>query len=108
MEEVTGAAAATAGVVLMSFKAGLGELTRAGLRPVLLGLAAGALFGPAARLFAADGVPLRSVFKVNVFSRDLQAVPAVGAAPDDAGHGARLALGVERVEVRARRGYLAL
>jgi drug/metabolite transporter (DMT)-like permease len=42
---------ATAGVVLMSFKAGLGELTRAGLRPVLLGLAAGALFGLSATGF---------------------------------------------------------
>jgi drug/metabolite transporter (DMT)-like permease len=39
---------ATAGVILMSFKAGLSDLTRAGLRPVLFGLASGGLFALAA------------------------------------------------------------
>lgn len=39
---------ATAGVVAMSFKQGLAELTRAGLRPILLGVSAGACFGLAA------------------------------------------------------------
>jgi drug/metabolite transporter (DMT)-like permease len=39
---------ATSGVVLMSFKEGLAALTRAGSRPVLLGLLAGAFFGLAA------------------------------------------------------------
>lgn len=41
-------AIATAGVVAISFRQGLSELTRAGLRPVLLGMAAGACFGLAA------------------------------------------------------------
>jgi drug/metabolite transporter (DMT)-like permease len=39
---------ATAGVVAMSFNQGLDELTRAGLRPILLGVMAGACFGLAA------------------------------------------------------------
>ena len=39
---------ATLGVVVMSFKEGLAELTRAGLRPILLGVMAGACFGLAA------------------------------------------------------------
>lgn len=42
---------ATAGVVAMSFKQGLAELTRAGLRPLLLGVLAGACFGLAATGF---------------------------------------------------------
>jgi drug/metabolite transporter (DMT)-like permease len=39
---------ATAGVILMSFKANLSELARGGGRPVLLGVVAGAFFGLAA------------------------------------------------------------
>jgi drug/metabolite transporter (DMT)-like permease len=39
---------ATTGVIVMSFKQGLAELTRAGLRPVVLGILAGACFGLAA------------------------------------------------------------
>lgn len=39
---------ATAGVMVMSFKPGLSELTGAGLRPILLGVLAGACFGLAA------------------------------------------------------------
>jgi drug/metabolite transporter (DMT)-like permease len=42
---------ATAGVILMSLKSGLSELTRAGLRPILLGVVAGAFFGLAATGF---------------------------------------------------------
>jgi drug/metabolite transporter (DMT)-like permease len=44
-------AVATTGVVLMSLKSGLSELTRAGLRPILLGVVAGAFFGLAATGF---------------------------------------------------------
>jgi drug/metabolite transporter (DMT)-like permease len=43
--------AATAGVIVMSLKSGLSELTRAGLRPILLGVVAGAFFGLAATGF---------------------------------------------------------
>jgi drug/metabolite transporter (DMT)-like permease len=39
---------ATAGVILVSFRAGFSELTHAGLRPVAMGLAAGGFFGLAA------------------------------------------------------------
>lgn len=39
---------ATAGVVLLSFKQGLADLTRSGLRPVLLGVVAGSFFALAA------------------------------------------------------------
>ena len=42
---------ATSGVVLMSLKSGLSELTRAGSRPILLGVVAGAFFGLAATGF---------------------------------------------------------
>ena len=42
---------ATTGVILMSLKSGLSELTRAGLRPILLGVVAGAFFGLAATGF---------------------------------------------------------
>jgi len=42
---------ATAGVVAMSFRQGLAELTGAGLRPILLGVLAGAGFGLAAIFF---------------------------------------------------------
>jgi drug/metabolite transporter (DMT)-like permease len=42
---------ATSGVILMSFKSGLSELGRAGLRPILLGVVAGAFFGLAATGF---------------------------------------------------------
>ena len=42
---------ATAGVILMSLKPGLSELIRAGLRPILLGVVAGAFFGLAATGF---------------------------------------------------------
>jgi drug/metabolite transporter (DMT)-like permease len=42
---------ATVGVVAMSFKQGLAELTRAGLRPLVLGVLAGACFGLAATGF---------------------------------------------------------
>jgi drug/metabolite transporter (DMT)-like permease len=42
---------ATAGVILMSLKSGLSELTRAGARPILLGVVAGAFFGLAATGF---------------------------------------------------------
>ena len=42
---------ATTGVLLMSLKAGLSELTRAGSRPILLGVVAGAFFGLAATGF---------------------------------------------------------
>jgi drug/metabolite transporter (DMT)-like permease len=44
-------AVATAGVLLMSLKSGLSELTRAGLKPILLGVVAGAFFGLAATGF---------------------------------------------------------
>jgi drug/metabolite transporter (DMT)-like permease len=42
---------ATSGVILMSLKGGLSELTRAGLKPILLGIVAGAFFGLAATGF---------------------------------------------------------
>src|SRR4051812_13532999 len=42
---------ATSGVILMSFRSGLSELGRAGLRPILLGVVAGAFFGLAATGF---------------------------------------------------------
>jgi drug/metabolite transporter (DMT)-like permease len=42
---------ATLGVILMSLKSGLSELTRAGSRPILLGVVAGAFFGLAATGF---------------------------------------------------------
>ena len=42
---------ATAGVILMSLKSGLSELTRAGARPILMGVVAGAFFGLAATGF---------------------------------------------------------
>lgn len=42
---------ATVGVILMSFKPGAGDLTRAGLRPVLLGVASGAFFALASTSF---------------------------------------------------------
>ena len=45
---LAGILVATTGVVLMSFRSGLSDLTRAGSRPVLLGVAAGALFALAA------------------------------------------------------------
>src|SRR3954465_4678826 len=42
---------ATAGVILASLKSGLSELTRAGARPILMGVVAGAFFGLAATGF---------------------------------------------------------
>jgi drug/metabolite transporter (DMT)-like permease len=51
---------ATAGVILMSLKSGLSELTRAGARPILLGVVAGAFFGLAATGFRGAILSLNS------------------------------------------------
>jgi drug/metabolite transporter (DMT)-like permease len=64
-DRLTGTAAlailiATSGVILMSFKARLSELGRAGLKPILLGVLAGAFFGLAATGFRGAILSLES------------------------------------------------
>lgn len=53
---------ATAGVVLMSFKAGFADLSRSGLRPILLGVAAGGCFALSAVGFRGAILSLEGAF----------------------------------------------